>query len=99
METFAADLLGQFKGAIVALRAKGRTVTSRSAIARLNVGDVVGCGTGRGHPVRVRDKSKPGDIGYAGIYNMPLRNEDQQLLAAFASCCADVRLVAAIEAA
>lgn len=98
METFAADLLGQFKGVIVALRTK-RTVAGKSAIARLNVGDVVSCGASRGHPIRVRDKSKPGDIGYAGVSNMPLKNEDQQLLAAMASCCADVRLVAAIEAA
>ena len=97
METFAADLLEQFRGVVAALKTK-RKVASKSAIARLNVGEVVGCGAGRGHSLRVRDKSKPGDAGYAGIHNMPLKNEDQQLLAAIASCCADVRLVTDIEA-
>ena len=101
LESFGrvAGLDHQFKTALAALRAKHPGVKSRGAFARLNADRILAVGAERGHSLRVRDRSRPDDPGYASIDNTPADNSDLELLAVFANdCCIELRGVAAIDA-
>ena len=99
MEYFSSnDIEKQFKEVVKALRVK-RNVGANSAIARLQAASVVDAGKGRGHNIRIRDRSSNADPGYAGIDGMPLDNSDRELLAILANeCCMQVRGVGEIDA-
>ena len=92
------DVDAQFRAAVAALRAKHPNVRSEAAFVRLNVGRVIQTGVGRGLSIRILCRSKPTDLGYSGIYGMPLDNSDSLLLAQLANqCCVEVRGVADLD--
>jgi hypothetical protein len=73
------EILTVFRRKIVNSRGQS-AVPSEAAIAVLNVDFVLKSGQERSRLLRVRDRSKKGDEGYASIHGLPLDNSDQVLL-------------------
>lgn len=98
MESFSQEIDTQFCEVLKALRNK-LVVRDNAAIARLNVGAVIGAAQKCGHSIRIRDRSSQTDPGYAGIYGTPRDNSDAQLLGMLVNeCCVCVRGVKEIDA-
>ena len=94
MEQLGNAVSDQFQGALAGLRKKHPNVKAKGAFARLNAGKVVRVGVSSGNSIRIRDRSKLLDPGYAGIYGTPLDNSDMELLAHFATdCCVEIRSI------
>ncbi len=91
MESFSPDVDTQFHAVATAL-GKKLTIEPKAAIARLNVSYVIQAGAKKNHSIVIRNKSKPNDPGYAGIYGMPLDNSDAIFLDLLATeCCIEIR--------
>lgn len=91
MESFSPDVDTQFQ-AVAAALGKKLTLEPKAAIARLKVLYVVQAGEKKNHSISIRDKSKPNDPGYSGIYGMPLDNSDSIFLDLLSTeCCIEVR--------
>jgi hypothetical protein len=98
MEALATDVHNQFQAVVAALRKK-LDVRPLAALARLNVGLVVQAGAARKLSIRIRDRSRPNDLGYSGIYGMPPDNSDLVFLALLTNeCCIEIRGLADIDA-
>ena len=76
-------------------RLKIREVLARLGCDVMRLAD----GAARRLSIRIRDRSTPNDLGYSGIFGMPLDNSDLEFLALLANeCCIEIRCVASIDA-